>query len=142
MAPIWLPSTTTSARLTRCNKAIIAASAQADTGEFTFADLHHPHTCFDLESLIADDGAIDAHTALFDHAQSFRGGGAQIGLLEQLADTQRRAAQTEFWDVIRNAAFGAIDEIGQGVFGGLLGMEAGDNFLRQRDLDIARIFAL
>src|SRR5450830_2159821 len=143
MTPICSPSTTTSARLTRCNRLIIAevCSRQRHARKFALANLHHHDTGFNFEAFIADHSTVDTNTALLHHAQSFRRRRAQIGLFEQLSDSQRRTAQADFWYIVRNTTLGTVDEIGQRLFCRLWRMEACDDFLAQCHLDIAWILA-
>src|SRR5690606_29503492 len=57
--------------------------------EAPLADLHDPRARSELQPLVADHGAVDAHATLLDQAQALAAGGHEARLLEQRADRQR-----------------------------------------------------
>src|SRR5690606_26334044 len=111
--------------------------------EFALADLQHMHARAELERLVADDGAVDAHATTFDEAVALAGRSHQPRLLEQGADADLTAIQRNglLFDLIGNAALAAIDEVLLGRVGRGLAVKARGDLLRELDLCFLRIAA-
>src|SRR5574340_1301359 len=120
--------------------------ADADPPELALADLRHDDRArLDLQGLVADLFAVEPDAALVDHAHGLGSAGDQPGLFEQLrdADLAGRARDGNLRHILRqHALFEARLEFHERIHGGLLRVEARDDFLRQQHLDVARVAPL
>src|SRR5689334_13421895 len=85
--------------------------SQCDPRELALADLDHVTARLELQRAVADDRAVDPHTATIDQAQRLAGGRREVRLLEERADADRRPRQRHLGNLIGHAALGAIIEV-------------------------------
>ena len=78
------------------------------------------------------------------HAQLVRTHGRTLrpaAVIRLTGQAQRGARDRQLGDIVRNAALGAVDEVGQRILGRLLRVEACDDFLGDGHFRVARIGA-
>ena len=94
--------------------------------------MHHKSARIQLERLVADGRAVNAHAAAVNQAIGFAGRWCKARLLEQGANAERRAGQGDFGDLVGNAALGTVLEVSLGRIGRRRAVEARCDLARQQ----------